>query len=200
MIKKNYDYLFNILILGEEKVGKSGLISRYIENKFKGDYIPTIGKKLIIILRYIILLYNKYIGLEFLIKKIVINEKMVKLQINDFSGQKKFSSIINAYYKGANGIILVYDVTEESSFNALNNWLTIIKDKAPQANIILVGQKCDLNERVISEDKIKELTEQFGIEYFETSAKIDYNINEVFDNLIQQCMYNNYEAADIGAV
>ena len=200
MIKKNYDYLFNILILGEEKVGKSGLISRYIENKFKGDYIPTIGKKLIIILRYIILLYNKYIGFEFLIKKIVINEKMVKLQINDFSGQKKFSSIINAYYKGANGIILVYDVTEESSFNALNNWLTIIKDKAPQANIVLVGQKCDLNERVISEDKIKELTEQFGIEYFETSAKIDYNINEVFDNLIQQCMYNNYEAADIGAV
>ena len=151
-------------------------------------------------MRYIILLYNKYIGFEFLIKKIVINEKMVKLQINDFSGQKKFSSIINAYYKGANGIILVYDVTEESSFNALNNWLTIIKDKAPQANIILVGQKCDLNERVISEDKIKELTEQFGIEYFETSAKIDYNINEVFDNLIQQCMYNNYEAADIGAV
>ena len=151
-------------------------------------------------MRYIILLYNKYIGFEFLIKKIVINEKMVKLQINDFSGQKKFSSIINAYYKGANGIILVYDVTEESSFNALNNWLTIIKDKAPQANIVLVGQKCDLNERVISEDKIKELTEQFGIEYFETSAKIDYNINEVFDNLIQQCMYNNYEAADIGAV
>ena len=143
-------------------------------------------------MRYIILLYNKYIGFEFLIKKIVINEKMVKLQINDFSGQKKFSSIINAYYKGANGIILVYDVTEESSFNALNNWLTIIKDKAPQANIVLVGQKCDLNERVISEDKIKELTEQFGIEYFETSAKIDYNINEVFDNLIQQCMYNNY--------
>ena len=82
----------------------------------------------------------------------------------------------------------------------MNNWLTIIKDKAPQANIVLVGQKCDLNERVISEDKIKELTEQFGIEYFETSAKIDYNINEVFDNLIQQCMYNNYEAADIGAV
>jgi len=125
---------------------------------------------------------------------------MVKLQIKDFSGQKKFSSLINPYYKGVNGIILVYDITQESSFNALNNWLTIIKDQAPQANIVLVGQKCDLIEKVISEEKIKELTDEFGMEYFETSAKIDYNINEVFANLIQKCMYNTYEAADIGAV
>ena len=125
---------------------------------------------------------------------------MVKLQIKDFSGQKKFSSLINPYYKEVNGIILVYDITQESSFNALNNWLTIIKDQAPQANIVLVGQKCDLIEKVISEEKIKELTDEFGMEYFETSAKIDYNINEVFENLIQKCMYNTYEAADIGAV
>ena len=125
---------------------------------------------------------------------------MIKLQIKDFSGQKKFSSLINPYYKEVDGIILVYDITQESSFNALNNWLTIIKDQAPQANIVLVGQKCDLIERVISEEKIKELTDEFGMEYFETSAKIDYNINEVFTNLIQKCMYNTYEAADIGAV
>ena len=125
---------------------------------------------------------------------------MIKLHIYDFSGQKKFSSIINPYFKEANGIILIYDVTQESSFNALNNWITIIKEKAPQANIILVGQKCDLIERAITEDKIKELTDEYGIEYFEASAKIDYNINEVFDNLIQQCMFNTYEAADIGAV
>ena len=125
---------------------------------------------------------------------------MIKLQIKDFSGQKKFSSLINPYYKEVNGIILVYDITQESSFNALNNWLTIIKDQAPQANIVLVGQKCDLIEKVISEEKIKELTDEFGMEYFETSAKIDYNINEVFANLIQKCMYNTYEAADIGAV
>ena len=125
---------------------------------------------------------------------------MIKLQIYDFSGQKKFSSVINPYYKKSDGILLVFDVTQESSFIALNDWITIIKEKAPQANIILVGQKCDLFERVISEEKITELTEEFGIEYFETSAKNDYNINELFDNLIQQCMYNNYEAPDIGAV
>ena len=125
---------------------------------------------------------------------------MIKLHIYDFSGQKKFSSIINPYFKEANGIILIYDVTQKSSFNALNNWITIIKEKAPQANIVLVGQKCDLIERAITEDKIKELTDEYGIEYFEASAKIDYNINEVFDNLIQQCMFNTYEAADIGAV
>ena len=125
---------------------------------------------------------------------------MIKLQIYDFSGQKKFSSVINPYYKKSDGILLVFDVTQESSFIALNDWITIIKEKAPQANIILVGQKCDLFERVISEEKITELTEEFGIEYFETSAKNDYNINELFDNLIQQCMYNNYEAPDIGVV
>ena len=125
---------------------------------------------------------------------------MIKLQIYDFSGQKKFSSVINPYYKKSDGILLVFDVTQESSFIALNDWITIIKEKAPQANIILVGQKCDLFEKVISEEKITELTEEFGIEYFETSAKNDYNINELFDNLIQQCMYNNYEAPDIGAV
>ena len=125
---------------------------------------------------------------------------MIKLQIYDFSGQKKFSSVINPYYKKSDGILLVFDVTQESSFIALNDWITIIKEKAPQANIILVGQKCDLFEKVISEEKITELTEEFGIEYFETSAKNDYNINELFDNLIQQCMYNNYEAPDIGAI
>ena len=125
---------------------------------------------------------------------------MIKLHIYDFSGQKKFSSIINPYFKEANGIILIYDITQESSFNALNNWITIIKEKAPQANIVLVGQKCDLIERAIREEKIKELTDEYGIEYFEASAKIDYNINEIFDNLIQQCMFNTYEAADIGAV
>ena len=125
---------------------------------------------------------------------------MIKLQIYDFSGQKKFSSVINPYYKKSDGILLVFDITQESSFIALNDWITIIKEKAPQANIILVGQKCDLFERVISEEKITELTEEFGIEYFETSAKNDYNINELFDNLIQQCMYNNYEAPDIGAI
>ena len=125
---------------------------------------------------------------------------MIKLQIYDFSGQKKFSSVINPYYKKSDGILLVFDITQESSFIALNDWITIIKEKAPQANIILVGQKCDLFERVISEEKITELTEEFGIEYFETSAKNDYNINELFDNLIQQCMCNNYEAPDIGAI
>ena len=98
---------------------------------------------------------------------------MIKLQIYDFSGQKKFSSVINPYYKKSDGILLVFDVTQESSFIALNDWITIIKEKAPQANIILVGQKCDLFERVISEEKITELTEEFGIEYFETSAKND---------------------------
>ena len=126
---------------------------------------------------------------------------MIKMQLWDCSGQKKFSSAIYSYIKGASGIILVYDITQESSFNAINNWIKLIKERTPNTNIVLVGQKCDLEEkRVISEEKGKELADELGIEFFEISAKNDYNIKEMFDFLIQQCIYTFDEASDIGAV
>ena len=126
---------------------------------------------------------------------------MIKMQLWDCSGQKKFTPTILSFLKGASGIILVYDITEESSFIAINNWIKLIKEKAPNTNIVLVGQKCDLEEkRVISEEKGKELADELGTEFFEISAKNDYNIKEMFDFLIQQCIYTSGEAADIGAV
>ena len=126
---------------------------------------------------------------------------MIKMQLWDCSGQKKFISAISSYFKGASGIILVYNISEESSFLAINNWIKLIKEREPKTNIVLVGQKCDLEEeRVISEEKGKELADELGIEFFEVSAKNNYNIKEMFDFLIQQCIFTSGEAADIGAV
>ena len=126
---------------------------------------------------------------------------MVKMQLWDCAGQPKFRPVINTYFKGSQGIILVYDITNESSFIAIKNWIEQIREKETNAIIVLVGQKCDLMNREVSEEKGKELAEELGIEFFEVSAKNDYNIQELFDYLIQQCIISATTGlADIGAI
>ena len=118
------------------------------------------------------------------------------MQLWDCAGQPKFRPVINTYFKGSQGIILVYDITNESSFIAIKKWIEQIN-----AIIVLVGQKCDLMNREVSEEKGKELAEELGIEFFEVSAKNDYNIQELFDYLIQQCIISATTGlADIGAI
>ena len=123
------------------------------------------------------------------------------MQLWDCAGQPKFRPVINTYFKGSQGIILVYDITNESSFISIKNWIEQIREKETNAIIVLVGQKCDLMNREVSEEKGKELAEELGIEFFEVSAKNDYNIQELFDYLIQQCIISaTTGVADIGAI
>ena len=131
----------------------------------------------------------------------LFNEKMVKLQLWDFSGQKKFRSLLKAYIKETKAILLVYNITDESSFLAVNDWIKEIKKYEVNPIIVLVGQKCDLENRIISEERGRELANELGVEFFEISAKTGYNVEELFKYLIQQCIFSsNVGSADIGAI
>ena len=126
---------------------------------------------------------------------------MVKLHLWDFSGQKKFRSLLKAYIKETKAILLVYNITDESSFLALNDWIKEIKKYEVNPIIVLVGQKCDLENRIISEERGRELANELGVEFFEISAKTGYNVEELFKYLIQQCIFSsNVGSADIGAI
>ena len=138
--------------------------------------------------------------MEFGIKIIPSNEKTVKIQLWDTAGKKIYNSIIKATFKKSNAVILVYDVTNESSFIAIKDWIEIIKNNENNAIIALVAQKCDLQDRVISEEKGKELANELGVEFFEVSAKTGDNIEELFNHLVQQCIFaTNNGNADLGA-
>ena len=126
---------------------------------------------------------------------------MVKLQLWDFSGQKKFRSLLKAYIKETKAILLVYNITDESSFLAVNDWIKEIKKYEVNPIIVLVGQKCDLENRIISEERGRELANELGVEFFEISAKTGYNVEELFKYLIQQCIFSsNVGSADLGAI
>ena len=138
--------------------------------------------------------------MEFGIKIIPSNEKNVKIQLWDTAGKKIYNSIIKATFKKSNAVILVYDVTNESSFIAIKDWIEIIKNSENKAIIALVAQKWDLQDRVISEEKGKELANELGVEFFEVSAKTGDNIEELFNHLVQQCIFaTNNGNADLGA-
>ena len=126
---------------------------------------------------------------------------MVKLHLWDFSGQKKFRSLLKAYIKETKAILLVYNITDESSFLAVNDWIKEIKKYEVNPIIVLVGQKCDLENRIISEERGRELANELGVEFFEISAKTGYNVEELFKYIIQQCIFSsNVGSADIGAI
>ena len=159
----DYDYLFKYLVIGNSGVGKSCLLIRFTDDSWSDSYVTTIG-------------------VDFKIKTLDINGKSVKLQIWDTAGQERFRNIISSYYRGAQGIMLVYDVTDLDSFQNLNSWLIEIEKNASK-NVykILVGNKCDLeSERKVTKEQAEEFASQYGMRFFETSAKNSVNVNEAF--------------------
>jgi GTPase SAR1 family protein len=105
------------------------------------------------------------------------------MQIWDTAGQEKFRSIVQQYYKGAMGIILTYSVTDKRSFQNIEGWMKQIAVNAPDAVIVLVGNKADLNERQVQTEDGQQLAEKFGLKFYETSAKVGTNVEEVFHDV-----------------
>ena len=168
-----YDYLFKLLIIGESGVGKTCLLLRFTDDSFTANHLTTIG-------------------IDFKIKIIKLENKLVKLQIWDTAGQERFRTITKTYYKGAHGIILTYDVTDQNSFKNIRNWIKQIEANA-QTNVckVLVGNKCDKPDRVVTEEEGKKLAEDFSMSFFETSAKTNQNVNEVFNFLTAEILKSN---------
>ncbi|XP_067391502.1 ras-related protein Rab-3B isoform X3 [Emydura macquarii macquarii] len=156
---QNFDYMFKLLIIGNSSVGKTSFLFRYVDDTFTPAFVSTVG-------------------IDFKVKTVYRNDKRVKLQIWDTAGQERYRTITTAYYRGAMGFILMYDITSEESFNAVQDWATQIKTYSwDNAQVILVGNKCDMeDERIIPLEK--------GFDYFDASAKENINVRQVFERLV----------------
>lgn len=161
-----YDYLFKIVLAGNSSVGKSSLILKFVENTFKEIFLPTIG-------------------IDFKLKTLTINDKRIKLQIWDTAGQDRFKTVNKNYYRGAHGILLMYDITQLDSFKNLNSWLIEIEKNANKNVVkLLVGNKVDLeNERKVTYQQGNEFAEANDMLFIETSVKEDVNVTKAFENL-----------------
>eukprot|EP00270_Netrium_digitus_P007693 TRINITY_DN2258_c0_g1_i2.p1 TRINITY_DN2258_c0_g1~~TRINITY_DN2258_c0_g1_i2.p1 ORF type:complete len:178 (-),score=50.23 TRINITY_DN2258_c0_g1_i2:102-635(-) len=151
--RADYDYLIKLLLIGDSGVGKSCLLLRFSDDSFTTSFITTIG-------------------IDFKIRTIELDGKRIKLQIWDTAGQERFRTITTAYYRGAMGILLVYDVTDESSFNNIRNWMRNIEQHASDnVNKILVGNKADMDEskRAVPTARGQALADEFNIIFFEAT-------------------------------
>ncbi|XP_043942630.1 ras-related protein Rab-35-like [Protopterus annectens] len=165
MAGRDYDHLFKLLIIGDSGVGKSSLLLRFADNTFSGSYITTIG-------------------VDFKIRTVDINGEKVKLQIWDTAGQERFRTITSTYYRNTHGVIVVYDVTNPESFVNVKRWLHEIGQNCDSVCKILVGNKNDdPTRKQVETADARRFSEQMGIRFFETSAKENVNVEEMFSSI-----------------
>nr|XP_057946572.1 ras-related protein Rab-15-like [Doryrhamphus excisus] len=165
---KQYDILFRILLLGDSDVGKTCMLRRFTDKEFDYGHVSTIG-------------------VDFKMKTLDIDGIKVRVQIWDTAGQERYQTITKQYYRRAQGIIFVYDITNESSFQHIVKWASDVDEYAPdKVQRILVGNKSDEEprRRVTKEDGSK-LAEWYGMDFFETSASTSNNIDESFTRVTE---------------
>ncbi|KAK8803810.1 hypothetical protein WA158_001504 [Blastocystis sp. Blastoise] len=168
---KKFDEQFKVLMLGDSGSGKTCIVRCYCDGTFAKSYVATIG-------------------VDFKIKYISIDNKIIKTQIWDTAGTERFRSVVSSYFRGAQGVVLVYDVTKKSSFDKIGSFMgDIRKNASSDIRVVLVGNKIDLMQhRMVTYDEGKELADQFGIPFFETSAATGQNIDDTFEAMVQECL------------
>ena len=166
---ENYEMMFKVVLVGDSFVGKTNIMSKYIKNEFHEDSKATVG-------------------VEFGSKQFTVEGHSIKAQIWDTAGQEIYKAITSAYYKGAKGAFIVYDITRKQSFDSVEKWVndvTAVADK--KITIILIGNKCDLeDQRQITKEQGEEKASKLEIAFLETSALSGENLDKAFDKMMNE--------------
>ncbi|CAE6449947.1 GTP-binding protein ypt3 [Rhizoctonia solani] len=164
-----YDYLFKVVLIGDSGVGKSNLLSRFTRNEYNVESKSTIG-------------------VEFATRSITVDGKTVKAQIWDTAGQERYRAITSAYYRGAVGALLVYDISKHATYVNVTRWLKELRDHADSNIVImLVGNKSDLKHlRAVPTEEAKALAVEHGLFFIETSAMDASNVEAAFQNILTE--------------
>ncbi|KAL6574118.1 Ras-related protein ric2 [Orobanche hederae] len=165
----DYDYLFKVVLIGDSGVGKSNLLSRFTRNEFSLESKSTIG-------------------VEFATRSLTVDGKVIKAQIWDTAGQERYRAITSAYYRGAVGALLVYDVTRHSTFENIERWLRELRDHTdPNIVVMLIGNKSDLRHLVaVSTEDGTSFAERESLYFMETSALDATNVDNAFTEVLTQ--------------
>eukprot|EP00009_Paramoeba_aestuarina_P006541 CAMPEP_0201507236 /NCGR_PEP_ID=MMETSP0161_2-20130828/957_1 /ASSEMBLY_ACC=CAM_ASM_000251 /TAXON_ID=180227 /ORGANISM="Neoparamoeba aestuarina, Strain SoJaBio B1-5/56/2" /LENGTH=213 /DNA_ID=CAMNT_0047901543 /DNA_START=550 /DNA_END=1191 /DNA_ORIENTATION=- len=166
---QEYDYLYKVVLIGDSGVGKSNLLSRFTRNEFSLETKSTIG-------------------VEFATRSIQVDSKTIKAQIWDTAGQERYRAITSAYYRGAVGALLCYDIAKSVTYKNVERWLTELRENAAENIVImLVGNKSDLKHlREVPTEEAREFAEKNGLTFIETSALDSSNVDTAFQNIITE--------------
>ena len=173
---------YKILILGDPAVGKSCFLARYVENTFENIYMSTAG-------------------MDYKYKDVELGDgKLIKLQIWDTAGQERYRTLTTNLYKGAVGIVLIYDITNKKTFDNVRSWITSIEEETSKKIIlILVGNKADLkDERKVQKEEGEDMAKEFNLPFFESSAQSGLNVKSVFETLAKLIVEKKAQSANQG--
>ncbi|XP_026039654.1 ras-related protein Rab-25b [Astatotilapia calliptera] len=164
-----YNFVFKVVLIGESGVGKSNLLSRFTKNEFNHDSRTTIG-------------------VEFSTRTVLLNNFTIKAQIWDTAGLERYRAITSAYYRGAVGALLVYDITKHLTYESVERWLKELYEHAdPHIVVMLVGNKTDLeSERSVPNEEAKDFAEKKGLFFLETSALDSTNVEAAFTTVLAE--------------
>jgi len=170
--EEKYDYLIKLIIIGDSSVGKTNILSQYINKTFTNNSKSTVG-------------------VEFASKNVKIENKQVLAQIWDTAGQERYKSITSAYYKGAKGAFIVYDITNKSSFESIDKWVQALKEYGDKdIAILLIGNKADLEkDREVQTEEGQNKASSFDMGFTETSAKTGKNVDNIFETMLKEICY-----------
>lgn len=176
----NFDLILKLLIVGDSSVGKTNFIMRFINNEFINNYLTTSG-------------------IDLKTKDIEVKNKKIRIQIWDTAGQVQYKAITRNLFLKVMGAIIIYDITNEKSYNNLKSWVQLIREECgSHMQIIIVGNKCDLDsERKINQDEVMNYAEEEKIEYIETSCKTGENVHKVVKTICEKILENNDLSTDM---
>ena len=159
---RTYDHLFKLVLVGDYDVGKQELVKRFVDGYYQGKYVTNVA-------------------VDLCVKTVDLDGKRIKLQLWDTVGNERFRSLTSAYFRGAHGMLLVYDVGNAKSFSSVTEWHSQVEQfGSPDVNRILVANRCHQDKREVSEVAGEELSRELGYKFFETSAQTGQNVEEAF--------------------